>query len=210
MRRSNLILNNEWESLFNGLPDDKAGKLIKAAFACHVGKEVKIDDPVLGAVFEMMATVIRENAEKYEQKCEQNAKNRRKKETGVDDCEGPLSTVNDREGSGRNKIKIKENKDKKKIYGEYKKVHLTEKEYQKLLEDFGEEKTEKAIRFLDEYIAEKGYKSKSHYLAIRRWVLEAVDEKKAKSPAGKFQNFDNRGDQEHNDLIAKVIAMQGG
>ena len=38
----------------------------------------------------------------------------------------------------------------------------------------------KAIKFLDEYIEEKGYKSKSHNLAIRRWVIQAVQEQEAK------------------------------
>ena len=32
----------------------------------------------------------------------------------------------------------------------------------------------------DEYIEEKGYKSKSHNLAIRRWVIDAVKEQEAK------------------------------
>ena len=40
---------------------------------------------------------------------------------------------------------------------------------------------DKAITFLDEYIEEKGYKSKSHNLAIRRWVIDAVNEQEAKA-----------------------------
>jgi len=35
-----------------------------------------------------------------------------------------------------------------------------------------------AIEFLSGYIEEKGYKSKSHYLAIRRWVIDAVSKQK--------------------------------
>ena len=34
---------------------------------------------------------------------------------------------------------------------------------------------------MSDYIAEKGYKSKSHYLAIRRWVIDAVKERKQRS-----------------------------
>ena len=36
------------------------------------------------------------------------------------------------------------------------------------------------IEFLDEYIEMKGYKAKNHYLAIRRWVNDAVKEQKAR------------------------------
>ena len=75
-------------------------------------------------------------------------------------------------------------KKKKHQHGEFKKVLLTDEEHQKLIDEFGSDRTERAIRFLDEYIAEKGYKSKSHYLAIRRWVFDAIDEKKAKKSGG--------------------------
>lgn len=40
--------------------------------------------------------------------------------------------------------------------------------------------TQKAITFLDEHIEMKGYKAKSHYLAIRKWVVDAVKEKERK------------------------------
>lgn len=62
----------------------------------------------------------------------------------------------------------------KKKYGEYKHVLLTAAEYEKLTVDYGEDIRDKAIKYLDEYIAEKAYKSKSHYLAIKRWVIDAV------------------------------------
>ena len=63
-------------------------------------------------------------------------------------------------------------------HGVYKKVLLTEDEYKKLCDDYGFDMTAKAVDFLDAYIEEKGYKSKSHNLAIRRWVMDAVKESK--------------------------------
>lgn len=65
-------------------------------------------------------------------------------------------------------------------YGEYKHVLLTNDEYKKLIDKFGFELTEDSIVFLDEYIEMKGYKSKSHYLAIRKWVIDAVKERMQK------------------------------
>lgn len=66
-----------------------------------------------------------------------------------------------------------EKKEKKHKYGNYKNVLLTEKEYDMLL---AEEDGEKAIEFLSEYIEMKGYKAKSHNLAIRKWVFTALKE----------------------------------
>lgn len=69
----------------------------------------------------------------------------------------------------------------KRNLGEYKNVKLTDDEYSKLMELYGRIETDLYIKFLDEYIEEKGYKSKSHYLAIKRWVVNAVKEKEGKS-----------------------------
>lgn len=80
----------------------------------------------------------------------------------------------------------------KKKYGEYKHVLLTDDEFRKLGEDFGKDETLEAIRFLDEYIEMKGYKAKSHYLAIRKWVFDAIKERqqkqKPKESGGSFEN----------------------
>ena len=125
-------------------------------------------------------------------------------------------TITKQEPKEKVKDKVKEkDKDNNKLpFGEYGNVRMTAQEYDKLSAEFGTEKTDRAIRFLDEYIGDKGYKSKSHYLAIRRWVFDAVDEKKkptARSGTpGRFQNFQNRTDQDHNDMVAKIIAMNTG
>lgn len=67
-------------------------------------------------------------------------------------------------------------------YGEYKHVKLTDEEYAKLVKKHGQEKVAQLIKYLDEYIEEKpSYKSQSHYLAIGRWVVDAVNEKHRRS-----------------------------
>ncbi len=60
-------------------------------------------------------------------------------------------------------------------YGAYKNVLLTEKEYQSLIKL---QDGEKAIEFLSEYRAYKGYKAKSDFLAIKKWVFEAMSERR--------------------------------
>ena len=68
--------------------------------------------------------------------------------------------------------------DSKHKYGEYKNVLLTTAEYEKLL---AMENGERAIEHLSNHIKMKGYKAKSHYLAIRNWVFDAVKEKDLKA-----------------------------
>lgn len=66
---------------------------------------------------------------------------------------------------------------KKKSYGQYGNVLLTEAEYEKIRAMRG---GEKAIEFLSEYIEMKGYKAKSHYLCIASkngWVFKAMKER---------------------------------
>lgn len=70
-------------------------------------------------------------------------------------------------------------------FGEFGNVRLTDDEYSDLAGTYGEDLRDKAIAFLDEYVEEKGYKSKSHNLAIRRWVIDAVSKNAPKAPAKK-------------------------
>lgn len=88
------------------------------------------------------------------------------------------NSVNDVRNTQSRVEKSREEKSKeiKHLYGEYQNVRLTDKEFEKLTNDFGSDLLAKAIKRLDEYIEEKGYKSKSHNLAIRRWVVGAVKE----------------------------------
>lgn len=67
------------------------------------------------------------------------------------------------------------NKNKKKKYGEYQHVLLTDSEYEKLKEKFPKSYEDK-IREMDEAIELKGYKYKSHYLAILKWAKEDKQE----------------------------------
>lgn len=53
-------------------------------------------------------------------------------------------------------------------------------EYEKLTKEFTEHITNESIKFLSAYKIEKGYTTKSDYLTIRRWVINAVKEKIAK------------------------------
>ena len=65
--------------------------------------------------------------------------------------------------------------------GEFHHVMLTDAEIGKLEADLGKEMTAECIAYLDEYIERKGYKAKSHYLTIKKWVVDAVKREKGAS-----------------------------
>lgn len=68
----------------------------------------------------------------------------------------------------------KEKKDKeiKRAYADN--VQLTESEYQRLVEEYGKELTDRSVEYLSSYKVEKSYKTKSDNLTIRRWVIDAA------------------------------------
>ena len=94
----------------------------------------------------------------------------------------------------------KKEKDKKKkstpapaktSFGEFGHVKLSEAELVKLIDTYGKDMTDACITFLDEYIEDKGYKSKSHYMTMRRWVVDAVREREQKhQKAGAKENLE--------------------
>ena len=84
-------------------------------------------------------------------------------------------------------IKGKETKEKKqskvnkvkKKYGEYQHILLTDEEYKKLKDKVDDR--DKWIKKVDEGIALKGYKYKSHYLAILKWYRDDKERQKTKA-----------------------------
>lgn len=59
-------------------------------------------------------------------------------------------------------------------------IKLSIQEFEKLCTDYSQEKTEEAIKYLSNYKIEKGYKSKSDNLTLRRWVFEAISKNQKK------------------------------
>lgn len=104
------------------------------------------------------------------------------------DIEKELET--DIEKSKSENKSAKADKPVKHTYGEYKHVKLTDNEVEKLNNDYGVGMTEAAITYLDEYIEMKGYKAKSHYLCIKKWVVSAIKEKQIKT-SPKAQELDS-------------------
>jgi len=76
------------------------------------------------------------------------------------------------EGNAKKERKGKEIKGKEIKYRDN--ISLLEKEKIKLDLEFGEDTVQKCFDFLSSYKVEKTYKTKSDYLTIKRWVVDAV------------------------------------
>lgn len=251
MARNKLMLNNEWESVFCGLPDEQAGQLIKAAFAVHSGKATRITDPILAAIFGMMETVILKNREAYESKCKQNAANGSKggrpkseeKRTVLEETETKRTVTEESERVAKKANRIERN---------IKEVNIKEKESKEREKPSGKPDLMPSVNEIVSYLNEKaGTKYRPYSRATAELIKGRLEERytvddfkkvidnmtaqwkgdpkmeqylrpetlfkrshfesylNAKpKPANKFQNFPQRNDAEHADMVAKIIAMQ--
>lgn len=68
---------------------------------------------------------------------------------------------------------------------EYNNIKISEKEYGKLVMDYGEERTIKAVQYLSSYKIERKYSTESDYLTIRRWVFKAIEDRNEALPQAK-------------------------
>ena len=84
--------------------------------------------------------------------------------------------------------KPKKKKEPKHKYGEYNHVTLTDKEYNTLVEEYGEQKVLLAIKNMDEYCEMKGKSYKSYYLALRKWGMNAVSERSSNGNENRTNN----------------------
>jgi hypothetical protein len=110
----------------------------------------------------------------------------------VNDNENNIYTPSEDKSSTGGTAKASKHK-----YGKYKNVLLKDEELQALERDYSNWK--ELIEYLDEYIEMKGYKAKSHYLAIKKWVIDAVS-KDNKKPIRKAENVSNYTSRQYNNL----------
>ena len=97
----------------------------------------------------------------------------------------------------QNAESVKKSKPVKHIYGVYHHVRLTDDDYKRLCDEYGDIKAGECITYLDEYIEMKPkYKANNHYLCIRKWVADAVEEHKQK-----HQNRSNSSGSAYIDAI---------
>jgi hypothetical protein len=83
-------------------------------------------------------------------------------------------------------------------HGEYGHVLLTDKQYQKLIADFGEEATGKAIKKVDEYCQQYGKRYTDYNLTLRKWGYDGIKTKKS-SGSSDLEEWAARKEKELNE-----------
>lgn len=190
--KDSYVMYKNWSKGIYKLTDEQAGQLLKTICSFQDGEDVEPDDIAVSALFELFKQKMNEDADSYQAKVERLAENLKGKS---DSQKGKKKSQKEKNNSQKENETDQKNavasvsvsdtvtdtvsdtekiKDIKESYGELGNVKLTVQEREKLIAEYGLETTEKAIDFLDGYIADKGYKSKSNYQAIRRWVIDAV------------------------------------
>lgn len=173
------VLYTDQKDVVRKLTDEQAGKLLKGLYYyAETGDFPKLDI-TLDLVITSFLTTINRDKKKYDRRCETSAINGRlggRPKKPNENLTKPKKADSDSVSDSDSDSEIKKEKIQKKKFGEYKHVLLADKELQSLVRDYGDTLTSQSITYLDEYIEMKGYKAKSHYLCIRKWVVQAVKE----------------------------------
>ena len=106
---------------------------------------------------------------------QRNSKSESARKSAIYRWENANALQTQSEGNAKKERKGKEIKGKE-IKIKYKdNILLTEKENEKLVSEHGSDLVTRCYEFLSSYKIEKSYSTKSDYLTIKRWVLEAVN-----------------------------------
>ena len=92
-------------------------------------------------------------------------------------------------------------------YGEYKHVKLTDEQYKKLVEDFGQDLTDGGIRAVDEYCEMNGKSYKNYALTIRKWGITRAREGGNKHGTG--SGTETTPQQDYDDWYRRMAEIAG-
>lgn len=212
MGRESIVFYKSFYDAIKGLDYETQSKIYNAIFTYQFdGIESELEG-VEKAVFTLIKPQLDANNTKYENGCRggrpknQNKTEIKPKQNLNETKLEPNDNVNDNENDNVNENNIytlseakasssgtaKASKHK---YGEFRHVLLKDEELQALKRDFAN--WEELIKYLDEYIEMKGYRAKSHYLCIRKWVVDAVKKNSKQEP---LKNTYHSNDTQYSNL----------
>ena len=195
MAKKGVIMYYDLLEQLQDFSDESFGKIARAMIEYDKNGTLPNFEGELKIAFKFIKLSIDRNKEEYEQKCEKNRDNALKRwnangceriQTDAINADTDIDKDNDKDNDIDKDNDNNKNKEEKHKYGEYKNVLLKDSELEKLKQDYPEYNTpnyEYLIKFLDEYIEMKGYKAKSHYLAIKKWVVDACNEELKRNPS---------------------------
>lgn len=68
--KKSFVMYESWAKLISGCPDEQAGQLIKAICNYKLGHEVKLENPMVKAMFDMIRETLDKDSKKYDVVCE--------------------------------------------------------------------------------------------------------------------------------------------
>ena len=202
MARDSFIFYRSFYESIEELPEENQLKVYKAISNYALNQEEIKLDKISKAIFSLIKPQLDANYQRYlngkQKKSKIEANNKQtisKMLTNVnvnenvnvnkkENIKEKLTASEDKSSSAS----VKANKHK---YGKYKHVLLKDEELQSLKEDY--QNWNELIEYLDEYIEMKGYKAKSHYLCIKKWVVDAVNRNGRPKKESNFEqrNYDD-------------------
>lgn len=177
-KKKSIIFYYEWLPLINSLPNKERLFFYDLLFSDR--NNLKVDNAHLKSVLDFVVSKVEENEMKYNVKVAKLKENASKGGKASSKSKQMLANatkikqierenVNENVNGNGNDI-IKKKTIKKENYSEF--VKMTNEEYLKLVNEYGETFARKCIEILNNYKGANGKKYRSDYLAIRNWVIE--------------------------------------
>lgn len=215
-KKKSFVMYDEWGTLFTSLSDEVAGELIKAIFQHSRGEQPVIENEVLRAAFEMIASRIDCDKQKYTEVAEKRAEAARAKYAMQMDANASKCMQMEANASDKDKDKDKDKeKDKDIIINDNNKKsrRFTPPSLQEVRE-YCSQRGNKVDpeQFLDFYES-KGWKvgaaaMKDWKAAVRTWEKRDTARKHEQNQKNRFNQFEQR-DYDYDALEAELLGIGG-
>lgn len=183
--KKGFVLYADQKCLFDALPSEKAGDLIKLIFAYINDEEPETDDLVLKIAFEPIKQQLKRDLKKYEEKKVQwsEAGKRSAEARKIKKRQRSLTDVESRSTDSTVIVKVKDKVIEKESIKKSRFAPPTQEEVFEYMKERGTESTEEASRFVDFYTS-NGWKvgknpMKDWEAAVRNWLLRKKNDTRA-------------------------------
>ena len=220
-KKRSVIIRDQFVPLLEAATDEQAGKLLKAMLKYQATGEAEVDEPLLGAIFEMVKEGIDQDNKAYEDTCERRRQAALKRwENEQEDDASACNSMQEHADMDmdmdmdlqaptvRSKESARARKEPRHRHGEYNHVMLTSEEYERLVKEFGEVKVAAAIKKVDEYCQTTGKTYKDYNLVIRKWGFDDRAPQGRASPTVHFST--ERTKVDYNAIERELIRKSRG
>lgn len=226
MDKNSFLIYLDYKEHFELLSDEQLGKLLRAIMEYEETGTVPALEGMEKMAFSFIKAQLDRDREKYENKCEKNKLNgakggRPKKAEGNNNnpenptvfSETELNQSKPKKADNDNDTDndIKEN-NKRKKYGEFENVKLTDEEYEKIKTMFPNDYSER-IQKLDDYIQSKGTKYKDFVATLRNWARKEgykfpTTQQKSEKVENVEIDIDNLTQEEYGDIVRGKVTYE--